>query len=120
MRVDGDALPLVSRDHDNLGRKSRTFDMELQPIAAPVADGRAAHAARALGPTTGHLILAVDSKFAGEVEIVTVAGAAQLKMNFVRRASRSVVGIASDTFGRTILGLQRSATAPAARKFGKG
>src|SRR6185312_6473365 len=45
---------------------------------------------------------------------------AQLKINFVRRASRSVVGIAADTFGRAIFGLQCATTAPAARKFGKG
>src|SRR5262245_1886891 len=105
MRVDGDALPLVSGDHDNLGRKARAFDVELQPVAAPIADGRAAHAAGALRPTAGDLVLAVDRKLAAEVEIVAVAGAAQLKINFVRRASRSVVGIAADTFGRTIFGL---------------
>src|SRR4029078_380858 len=57
---------------------------------------------------------------AAEVEIVAVAGAAQLKINFVRRASRSVVGIAADTFGRAIFGRQCAPTAPAARKFGKG
>ena len=64
MRVDGDALPLVSRDHDNLGRKARAFDVELQPIAAPIADGRAADAARALAPTADNLVLAVDRKLA--------------------------------------------------------
>jgi len=105
MRVDGDALPLVSCDHDNLGRKARAFDVELQPVATPIADGRATHAARALSPTAGHLVLAVDRKLAAEVEIVAVAGAPQLKKNFVRRASRSVVGIAADTFGRAIFGL---------------
>src|SRR5262245_29824240 len=85
VRVDGDALPLVSRDHDNLGRKARAFDVELQPVAAPVADGRAAHPTRAFAPTADHLVLAVDRKLAAEVEIVAVAGAAQLKINFVRR-----------------------------------
>jgi len=120
MRVDVDALTLVFRDHDKLGRKARTFDVELQSVTAPIADGRAAHAARALGPAAGHLVLAIDRKLAAEVEIVAVAGAAQLKINFVRRASRSVVGIAADTFGRAIFGLQCATTAPAARKFGKG
>jgi len=105
MRVDGDALSLVSRDHDNLCRKARAFDVELQPVAAPIADGRAAHAARAFSPAAGDLVLAVDRELAAEVEIVAVAGAAQLKINFIRRASRSVVGIAADPFGRAIFGL---------------
>jgi len=119
MRVDDDALMLVFRDHDELGRKAGTFDVKLQPLATPVAIGRAAHAARALGPAAGDLILAVNRKLAAEVEIVAVAGAAQLKTNFVRGASLAVVGIAADALGRAVLGLQRSSTAPAAREFGK-
>src|SRR5262245_26207854 len=120
MRVDDDVLPLVSRDHHHLSRKACAFDVKLQPVAAPIANGRAAHAARALGPAAGDLVLAVDRKLAEEVEIVAVAGAAQLKMDFVRGAARTIVGIAADTFGRAIFRLQRSSTAPAARKFGKG
>src|SRR5262249_42834196 len=120
MRVDDDALPLVFRYHNHLGRKARAFDVKLQPVAAPIADGRATHAACALGPAAGDLALAVDRKLAEKVEIVAVAGAAQLKIDFVRCTSHAVVGVAADTFGRTILGLQRSGTAPAARKFGKG
>lgn len=105
MRVDVDALTLVFRDHDKLSRKARTFDVELQSVTAPIADGRAAHAARALGPAAGHLVLAIDRKLAAEVEIVAVAGAAQLKTNFVRGASLAVVGIAADALGRAVLGL---------------
>jgi len=120
MRVDDDALMLVFRDHDELGRKAGTFDVKLQPLATPVAIGRAAYAARALGPAAGDLILAVNRKLAAEVEIVAVAGAAQLKIDFVRGASRAVVGITADALGRPVLWLQRSGAAPAAREFGKG
>jgi len=119
MRVDDDALMLIFRDHDKLGRKARAFDVKLQPVAAHITDGRAAHAARALGPAAVDLVLAVDGELAAEVEIVAVAGAAQLKTNFVRGASLAVVGIAADALGRAVLGLQRSSTAPAAREFGK-
>ncbi len=120
MRIDDDALPLVFRNHDKLGREARAFDVERQPVAARIADGRAAHAARALGPAAIDLVLAVDRELTAEVEIVAVAGTAQLKIDFVRGVSLAVVGIAADAFGRAILGLQRSSAAPAARIFGKG
>jgi hypothetical protein len=120
MRVDDDALMFVSRDHDKLGRKARAFDVELQPVTAPIANGRTAHAARALRPAPVDLVLAVDREFADEVEIVAVAGAAQLKVDFIRGASRAVVGIATDALGGAVLGPQRSGAAPATREFGKG
>jgi len=119
MRVDDDALMLIFRDHDKLGRKARAFDVKLQPVAAHITDGGAAHAARALRPAAVDLVLAVDGELTAEVEIVAVAGAAQLKIDFVRGASLAVVGITADTFSCAILGLQRSGAAPAARKFGK-
>ena len=80
MQVDGDALTLVFCDHDKLGRKARAFDVKLQPVAARITDGRAAHAARALRPAAGDLVLAVDGELTAEVEIVAVAGAAQLQI----------------------------------------
>ena len=88
MRVDNDALMFVSRDHDKLGRKARAFDVELQPVAAPIANGRTAHAARALRPAPVDLVLAVDRELADEVELVAVAGTAQLKIDFVRASAR--------------------------------
>ena len=120
MRVDDDTLMSVPRDHDKLGRKARAFDVKLQPVAAPIANGRTAHTARALRPAPVDLVLAVDRELANEVEIVAVAGTAQLKIDFVRGASRAVVGIATDTLGGAVLGPQRSGAAPAAREFGKG
>ena len=120
MRVYDDALMLVFCDHDELGREARAFDVKLQPVATPIAVGCAAHAARALGPAAGDLVLAINRELAAEVEIVAVAGTAQLKIDFVRGASRAVVGIASDALGGPVLRLQRSGAAPATRKFGKG
>ena len=67
--------------------KARAFNVEAQPVAPHIADGRAACTARAFGPAAIDLVLAVDREFAAEIEIVAVAGAAQLKIDFVRGAS---------------------------------
>ena len=96
MRVDDDALMLIFRDHDKLGRKARAFDVKLQPVAAHITDGRAAHAARALRPAAVDLVLAVDGELAAEVEIVAVAGTANIELEIPLVAEHVVGCPASD------------------------
>ncbi|MGB8585527.1 MAG: hypothetical protein WCD87_07695 [Pseudolabrys sp.] len=83
-------------------------------------DGCAPGAAAALSPAAADLVLFVRAELPGEIEIVTVTGAAELQFNIsLVPAARSVSGIATDTLGRAVLWPKRSVTGPAAGKLGE-
>ena len=121
MRVYRNALPSAARYHDNFRRKPRGFDMELHPVAVRIADGSAAHIARALTPTPADLVLAIGRKLTAKIEIIAVAGATELKIDLsLAAAALPIVGITPYAFCRPIFRSQRSAPGPTSRKIGKG
>ena len=120
MRVDVHTLPPVTSHHDNIGGKTRTFDVKLEAVALGHADGRAPGAAAALSPAAADLVLFVRAELPAEIEIVTVTGTAELQFDVtLGPAARSVSGIATDTLGRAVLRSQRSATGPTPGKLGE-
>ena len=104
MRVDVHTLPPVTSHHDNIGGKTRTFDVKLKTVALGHPDGRAPGAAAALSPAAADLVLFVRAELPAEIEIVTVTGTAELQFDVtLAPAARSVSGIATDTLGRAVL-----------------
>src|SRR5215510_4136275 len=119
VRVDVHALPPVARHHDEFGGEAGTLDVKLKPVAARIADRRAARASCALGPAAADLILVVGSELADEIEIVTVACAPKLEFDVAGVAPGAVGRVASDALGGTVFGTQRPAAGPTPGKFGK-
>ena len=95
----------------SIGGEARTFDVELQAVAARIADRRATSVAGAFSPATADLVLVVGRKLTGKIEIITVTGATKLQIDFaLAAAARAVIGDATDTLGSAVL---RSRTVPA-------
>ena len=104
LRVDGHALAPVARHHDEIGSEARTFDVKLQAIALRIADSCTANTARAFGPAAADLVLLVGAELAGEIEIIAVAGATELKIDFMLAAAAlPVIGVATNTFGGAVI-----------------
>jgi hypothetical protein len=80
-----------------------TFNMNLYARTLPVANDRTADTARSLGKTSRNMIILVSLKLAVQIELVAVAIAAQLKIDFMLGATtRSVCGLATDALGRFV------------------
>src|SRR6185312_5025461 len=80
----------------------------------------AANVARALGPLTADVVAAVGGELPIEVEIVAVAGAAQVDIDLVAaRAARTVIGVAADAFSRAVARLDGAVAGPRARERGE-
>ena len=107
MRIDDDVLPFVTRYHDHFRRKTRGLDVKLHAVTAGIAHGRTADTARTLRPLTTHLVLRICGELAAKVEIIAIARTPELKVNIaVVAAPLTVIGIAADPFGCSILGPQ--------------
>jgi len=93
--------------------------MHLKAFALRRADRAAADVAGALRPLAADPI-AVGRKLPGQVEIVAVAGTAQVEVDLLTaRTARPVVGIATDAFGCAVAGLDGAVAAPGAGQSGE-
>ncbi|MGB6351872.1 MAG: hypothetical protein WBG10_17785 [Pseudolabrys sp.] len=96
-------MALVARHHDNAGSKARAFDVKLKAVTVRITNGCASHAARAFGPTAGHLVCFIGAKIASHIEFITVAGTAQLQGDFaLAAAALTVICVATNLLGRAV------------------
>ena len=113
-------LPPVAGHQHQIGGEARTFDVNVQALAASATDGDAAGIAAAFGPLSGDLILRIGRELAGEIEIIAVAGAAQLQIEFtLAAAALAVGGDATDTFRGVAAGPDGSVSGPTPAEIGK-
>src|SRR5690242_12003855 len=105
--VDGHVLAMAVRRERQVRREGAALDVHLDAVAARGAHGVAADVA----------VADVGGELAGQVEIVAVAGAAQVDLDLVAaRAARPVVGVAADALGGAVAGLDGAVAGPGARE----
>jgi hypothetical protein len=94
--------------------------MNLYARGLPVANDRTADTARSLGKTSRNMIILVSLKLAVQIELIAVAIAAQLKIDFMLGATtRSVCGLATDALGRFVGRLDGTGAWPVSVKIAK-
>jgi hypothetical protein len=113
-------LPAAAGDHHHIGGEGGAFHVNLNTIAARIADHGAADVTAALGPAASNLVACVGVEPAGEVEIVAIARASQMKVDVtLATAALPVTRGAADALRRVAALPDGSGPRPVAGKFGK-